>query len=71
VGKSLAETAKVQLRALTLLPLGNILIALTAILLATQVARLFWIIVTPVGPLDGWSRAISQFSITFGTAGAF
>jgi general secretion pathway protein C len=54
VGKSLAESAKVQLRALTLLPLGNILIALTAILLAIQVARLFWIIVTPVGPLDGW-----------------
>jgi general secretion pathway protein C len=34
--------------------MGNILIALIVILLAVQVTRLFWIIVTPVGPLAGW-----------------
>lgn len=43
-----------QLRALTLLPVGNILIAVIVILLSLQVTRLFWVIVTPVGPLSGW-----------------
>lgn len=43
-----------QFRTITLLPMGNILIALIVILLAVQVTRLFWIIVTPVGPLAGW-----------------
>jgi general secretion pathway protein C len=44
----------VQSRALTLLPVGNVLIALIVVLLAIQVARLFWVVVIPVGPLAGW-----------------
>jgi general secretion pathway protein C len=51
---SLAERVRVQFRTITLLPMGNILIALIVILLAVQVTRLFWVIVTPVGPLAGW-----------------
>ncbi len=51
---SLAERVRVQFRTMTLLPLGNILIALIVILLAIQVTRLFWVVVTPVGPLNGW-----------------
>jgi general secretion pathway protein C len=37
-----------------LLPVGNVFIALIVIVLAIQVTRLFWVIVTPVGPLAGW-----------------
>ena len=51
---SLAERVSVQFRTMTLLPLGNILIALIVILLAIQVTRLFWAVVTPIGPLAGW-----------------
>lgn len=51
---SLAERVRVQSRALTLLPIGNVLIALIIVLLAIQVTRLFWVVVIPVGPLAGW-----------------
>ena len=51
---SLAERVRVQSRALTLLPIGNVLIALIIVLLAIQVTRLFWVVVMPVGPLAGW-----------------
>ena len=54
MASSLAERVRGQFRTITLLPMGNILIALIVILLAVQVTRLFWIIVTPVGPLAGW-----------------
>ena len=45
---------KVQSRWLTSVPLGAVLIALLAILLTVQVARLFWGIATPVGPTAQW-----------------
>jgi general secretion pathway protein C len=54
VASSLAERVKVQFRTITMLPIGNIFIALIVILLAVQVTRIFWVIVTPVGPLAGW-----------------
>ncbi len=51
---SLAERVRVQLGTMTLQPVCNILVALMAVLLAFQAARLFWVIITPVGPLAGW-----------------
>lgn len=51
---TLAERVRVQSRVLTLLPIGNVLIALIVVLLAIQVTRLFWVVVIPVGPLAGW-----------------
>ena len=51
---SLAGRLKAKSRALTLLPIGNVLIAFIVILLAIQVTRLFWVVVIPVGPLAGW-----------------
>lgn len=54
VAGSLAERVGVQSRALTLLPIGNVLIALIVVLLAIQVTRLFWVVVMPLGPLAGW-----------------
>ncbi|MES2781314.1 MAG: type II secretion system protein N [Pseudomonadota bacterium] len=51
---SLAERVKVQSRWLTSVPVGAALISLFGLLLAVQVARLIWTIVTPVGPTAGW-----------------
>jgi len=51
---SLAERVRVQFRTITSLPIGYILIVLIVILLAIQVSRFFWVVVTPVGPLAGW-----------------
>ena len=54
MARSLAERVRAQSRAFSLPPIGNVLIALIFILLVIQVARLFWVVVTPVGPLTGW-----------------
>jgi general secretion pathway protein C len=54
VAISLAERARLQSRRITSVPLAYILIGLLAIALAMQVARLFWAVVTPVGPLGNW-----------------
>jgi len=54
VAGSLAERVRVQLGTTTLRPVCIILIALMAVLLAFQATRLFWVIITPVGPLAGW-----------------
>lgn len=51
---SLAERVKVQSRWLTSVPLGGAIITVLGLLLAVQVARLIWVIVTPVGPSEGW-----------------
>lgn len=51
---SLAERVRAQYRAFSLPPIGNVLIALIFVLLTIQVARLSWVVVTPVGPLAGW-----------------
>lgn len=39
---------------MTSVPVAYILIGLLATLLAMQVARLMWVVVTPVGPLGNW-----------------
>jgi general secretion pathway protein C len=54
VGISLAERVKLQSRGLRSVPFANLLIAVLAILLAVQIARLFWTVVTPAGPLGEW-----------------
>ena len=51
---SLAERAWLQSRRVKPVSLAYILIVLLAILLAVQAARLFWTVVTPVGPLGNW-----------------
>lgn len=51
---SLAERVKVQSRRLTSVPVGAFLVGVLAVLCAIQVARLFWIMLTPLGPLGGW-----------------
>lgn len=50
----LAEKVRAKFRALTLPSVGNAFIVLIVILLVIQGTRLFWVIVTPVGPLAGW-----------------
>jgi general secretion pathway protein C len=40
-------------------PVANVLIAVLCLLLAAQVARLLWAVVTPVGPVGAWqARAV-------------
>ncbi len=51
---SLAERAWLQSRRVKPVSLAHILIVLLAILLAVQAARLFWTVVTPVGPVGNW-----------------
>lgn len=43
------------------MPLASLLIGLLALLLAVQVARLLWAVVTPVGPLGNWRPAQVNF----------
>ncbi len=43
-----------QSRRVKSVPVARIVIGVFAVLLAIQVARLFWVIVTPVGPLGNW-----------------
>lgn len=51
---SLTERVWVQSRRVVPLRLAHILIGILATLLAVQVARLYWTIATPVGPLGNW-----------------
>lgn len=55
MGFSLAERVRLQSRGLKSVPLANLLIAGLAILLAIQIARLLWAVVTPAGPLGEWN----------------
>ena len=43
-----------QSRRITSVSPANVLIGLLAILLAVQLARLFWVVATPVGPVGDW-----------------
>ncbi len=54
MGFSLAERASLQSRRITAVPLAYLVIGSLALLLATQVVRLGWTIVTPVGSLGDW-----------------
>lgn len=51
---SLTERVWLQSRRAGPWRLAHILIGILAILLAAQTARLFWAIITPVGPLGNW-----------------
>lgn len=50
----MAERVRLHSRRITSVPLAHIAIALLGLLLAIFVALLFWVIVTPVGPLGNW-----------------
>jgi general secretion pathway protein C len=54
VGISLTDRVRLQSRRITSVPVANLLIGLLVVLLAVQLARLFWAVVTPVGPLGDW-----------------
>jgi general secretion pathway protein C len=54
VAFSLAERTWLQSRRIKPVSLVHILIGLLAVLLAIQTARLFWAVVTPVGPPGYW-----------------
>ena len=51
---SLAERVRLQSRRFTSVPLAYLLLGLLALMLTFQAARLFWAIVTPVGPVGNW-----------------
>jgi general secretion pathway protein C len=57
VGISLTDRVRLQSRRFSSVPLANLVIGILAVLLAMQVARLLWAIVTPVGPLGDWRKA--------------
>lgn len=54
VAISLAERVRLQTRRISSVPVAHLLLMLLAMLLAVQAARLFWAIVTPVGPVGNW-----------------
>lgn len=54
VAISLAERVKLQSRKITAVPAGRLLLGALAIMTAVQTARLFWILITPVGPVNDW-----------------
>jgi general secretion pathway protein C len=59
VAISLADRVSVALGSAKTVPMAHLLIGLLAILLATQTARLFWAVITPVSPVGGWTaRAV-------------
>lgn len=51
---SLAERVRLQSRRITSVPLAYLVLGLLALMLSFQVARLFWAIATPVGPVGNW-----------------
>ena len=56
---SLADRAGIYFGRARSVPIAYLLIGLLAMLLAAQAARLFWVVVTPVGPLGDWrSRSV-------------
>ncbi|MEP7348891.1 MAG: type II secretion system protein N [Sphingorhabdus sp.] len=59
VAISLADQIGIAVARARSIRLANVLIAALGIALAIQVAQLFWLIVTPVGPVGDWrSRAV-------------
>ncbi|WP_333570077.1 type II secretion system protein N [Sphingorhabdus sp.] len=51
---TLAERVKVQSHKITAVPAGRLILGVLAILTAVQTARFFWILITPVGPVNDW-----------------
>jgi general secretion pathway protein C len=58
---SLADRIAIYFGRARSVPVAHLLIGLLAVLLAIQIARLIWAIVTPVGPLGDWRvRAVDE-----------
>ena len=51
---TLAERVKAQSHRFSSVPAGRLILGALAILTAVQIARLFWILITPVGPVNDW-----------------
>ena len=51
---TLAERVKAQSHRVISVPVGRLILGVLAILTAVQTARLFWILITPVGPVNDW-----------------
>jgi general secretion pathway protein C len=51
---TLAERVKAQSRRVTSVSAGRLILGMLAVLTAVQTARLFWILLTPVGPVNDW-----------------
>ena len=54
MGVSLTERVRLQSRRIISVPFAHLALLVLACLLAVQLARLSWVIVTPVGPLGQW-----------------
>lgn len=51
---TLTERVKLQSRKITVVPAGHLILGVLAVLTAVQIARFFWILITPVGPVNDW-----------------
>ncbi len=51
---TLAERVKAQSHRFSSVPAGRLIHGVLVILTAVQTARLFWILITPVGPVNDW-----------------
>jgi len=51
---TLAERVKAQTHRFSSVPAGRMILGVLAIFTAVQTARLFWILITPVGPVNDW-----------------
>ena len=51
---TLAERVKAQSHRFRSVPAGRLILGVLAILTAVQTARFFWILITPVGPVNDW-----------------
>ena len=51
---TLAERVKAQSHRFSSVPAGRMILGVLAIFTAVQTARLFWILITPVGPVNDW-----------------
>ena len=51
---TLAERVKAQSHRFSSVPAGRLILGALAILTAVQIARFFWILITPVGPVNDW-----------------
>jgi general secretion pathway protein C len=71
VAISLAERVRLQSHRITSVPLAYLFISLLATLLATQTVRLFWTVMTPVGPLSDWRAPLVNVVPPSARAGLF
>jgi general secretion pathway protein C len=51
---TLAERVKAQSHRVSSVPAGRLILGVLVILTAVQTARLFWMLLTPIGPVNDW-----------------